>query len=50
VGREVLYSILTEFGICMEMVRLIKMFKQICSKVFIGKNLSDAFHIQNGVR
>jgi len=26
------------------------MFKQIYSKVFIGKNLSDAFPIQNGLK
>jgi hypothetical protein len=51
VRREVLYSILTEFGVCMELVRLIKMcLNETCSKVYIGKNLSDAFPIQNGLK
>jgi hypothetical protein len=51
VNREVLYSILTEFGITMKLIRLI----QIClietnSKVHIGKHLSDLFPVQNGLK
>jgi hypothetical protein len=35
----------------MELVRLVKMcLNEICSKVYIGKNLSDAFPIQNGLK
>jgi sorting nexin-29 len=49
VRREVLYNIFIEFGVPMEIVRLIK----IClnagySKVHIGKYLCDTFPIQNG--
>jgi hypothetical protein len=47
----VLYNILTEFGIHMKLVMLIKMcLNKIYSKVHTGKNLSDAFPIQNGVK
>jgi hypothetical protein len=39
-----LYIILIEFGVPMKLVRLIKMCSnEICSKVRIGKHLSDTF-------
>jgi hypothetical protein len=51
VRREVLYSILIEFGIPMKLVRLIKMYlNETCSKIHIGKDLSDSFPIQNGLK
>jgi len=46
-----LYNTLIEFGMPMKLVRLIKMcLNETCSKVHIGKNLSDAFPIQNGLK
>jgi hypothetical protein len=43
----VLYNILTEFGIPMKLVRLIKTcLNGTCSKVHVGKNLSDGFSIR----
>jgi hypothetical protein len=40
VRKEVLYSMLTEFGIHMKLIRLIKMcLNETCNKVCIGKNL-----------
>jgi hypothetical protein len=49
VKREVLYNILLEFGIPKKLVRLIKMcLNETCSKVRIGKLLSDKFPIQMG--
>jgi len=51
VGREILYSMLTEFGIPMKLIRLIKMcLNETCSKVYIGKNLLDTFPIWNGLK
>jgi hypothetical protein len=48
VRREVLYSILIEFGVPMKLVRLIKMcLNETYSKIHIGKHLSDNFPIQN---
>jgi hypothetical protein len=45
-----MYSILIESGIPIKQVRLIKMcLNETYSKVHIGKNLSDAFPIQNGL-
>jgi hypothetical protein len=50
VGREVLYNILTEIVITLKLGRLIKMhLNGTYNKVHIGKNLSDAFHVQNGL-
>jgi hypothetical protein len=50
VRREVLYNILIEFGISMELVRLIKMcLNETYSKFRIGKHLSDSFSIQNSL-
>jgi hypothetical protein len=47
----VLYNILIEFGIPTKLVRVTKMcLNEICSKVLIGKNLSDVFPIQNGLK
>jgi hypothetical protein len=40
----VLCNIFSEFDIPLKLVKLIKMcLNEICSKVHIGKNLSDAF-------
>jgi hypothetical protein len=51
VRREVLYNILREFGVPMKLVRLIKMcLSKMYSKVDIGKNLSDSFLMQNGLK
>jgi hypothetical protein len=48
VRREVLYKILIEFSVHIKLVRLIKMcLNETCNKVYIGKNLSNAFQIQN---
>jgi hypothetical protein len=49
--REALYNILTEFGIPRKLVGLIKMcLNETYSTVRIGKNLSDKFLIQNGLK
>jgi len=49
--REVSYNIHIDFGIPMKIVRLIKMcLNETYSKVLTGKNLSDAFPIQNGLK
>jgi hypothetical protein len=51
VRREVLYSILIEFGVTMKLVRLIKMcLNETYSEVRIGERLSDNFPIQNGLK
>jgi hypothetical protein len=51
VRREVFYNILIEFGVPMNLVRLIKMcLNETYSKVCIGKHLSDSFPIQNGLK
>jgi hypothetical protein len=42
VRREVLYNIIIEFGIPIELVRLIKMcLNETYRRVWVGKNLSD---------
>jgi hypothetical protein len=51
IKREVLYSILLEFGIPKKLVRLIKMcLNETYRKVHIGKLLSHKFPIQNGLK
>ena len=47
VTREVLYKILIEFGIPGKLVRLVKMsLTETYSRVRVGKNVSDSFHIR----
>jgi hypothetical protein len=49
--REVLYTILLEFGIPKKLVRLIKMcLNEPHSIICVGKHLSDMFLIQNGLK
>jgi hypothetical protein len=48
--REVLYYILTEFGVPMKLLQLIKMCLNETYKAHIGKHLSDSFLIQNGLK
>jgi hypothetical protein len=51
VRREALYNILIEFEIPRKLVRLIKMcLNETYSRVRIGKNLSDKFSIENGLK
>ena len=51
VRREVLYNILTEFGIPMKLARLIKTcLNETYSRVRVGKHLSDMFPIRNGLK
>jgi len=51
VRREVLYNILIEFDIPMELVRLIKMcLTESYSRVQVGKKLSDEFPIRSGLK
>jgi hypothetical protein len=48
VKREMLYSILIEFGVPMKLVRLIKMcLNEVYNKVLIGRYLFDNFPVQN---
>jgi hypothetical protein len=49
--REMLYNILIEFGIPMKLVKQVKIcLNKTCSNVYIGKHLSHAFSIQNGLK
>jgi hypothetical protein len=51
VRRVVLHNILTEFGFLMKLVRLIKMcLTEMCSRVQVGKYLSDRFPVRNGLK
>jgi len=47
----VLYKILIEFGISMELARLIKMcLTETYGRVRVDKNLSDVFPVSNGLK
>jgi len=49
--QEILYNILIEFGVPRKLVRLIKMcLTETCSRVPVGKNLSDRFPIRNDLK
>jgi hypothetical protein len=49
--REVLYNILIESGVQMELVRLIKMcLAETYNRFRVGKNLSGMFPIENGMK
>ena len=51
VRGDVLYNILTEFGIPMKLVRVIKMcLAETYSRARVGKHLSDMFPIRNGLK
>jgi hypothetical protein len=51
VRREVLYSILIEFGVPIQLVRTNKMsLNETYNKIHVGKHLSDGFLIQNGLK
>jgi hypothetical protein len=51
VRREVLYNILSEFGISMKLVRLTEMcLNETYSKVRVDKHLSRMFPIRNGLK
>jgi hypothetical protein len=51
VRKEILYSILIEFGNSIKLVQLIKMcLNGTYSNVRIGKHLSDSFPIQNDLK
>ena len=48
---NVLYNILIAFGIPIKLLKLIKMsLTETCSRDQLGKNLSDIFHIRNGLK
>ena len=45
------YYVLIKFGVTMKLIRLIKMcVNETCSRVQVGKQLSDMFCIKNGLR
>jgi len=51
VRKEVLYDILTEFCICMKLVRLIKMcLNETYSRVWVAKHLPEMFPTKNGLK
>jgi hypothetical protein len=51
IRMEVMYNILLESGVPMELIRLIKIcLSEMYSKVHIGKHLSDNFPIQNSLK
>ena len=51
IRRQVFYNILTESGIPMKLVRLIKMcLNETYCRVQVGKHLSDMVPIKNGLK
>jgi hypothetical protein len=49
--NETVHQLFVEFGVSMKLVRLVKMcLIETCSKVHIGKHLSDSFPIQCGLK
>ena len=50
VRREVLYNILIEFVIRMELVRVIMYLAETHSRVRVGKNFSDMVFFRNGLK
>jgi len=51
IRREVLYTILIEFGIPMKPARIIRMcLTETYNRVQVGKNLPDMFPIRNGLK
>ena len=49
--REVFYNILILFGMCMKLVRLLKMcLNEMCSTVRVGRHLCDMFLIKNSIK
>jgi len=51
VRREVIYKILTEFGITRKLLRLIKRcLNETYSTFWVGKHLSDMFCFKNGLK
>jgi hypothetical protein len=51
VRKEVLYFILSEFGIPLKLVRIIKMcLNETYNRARVGKNLSDKFPVKNGLK
>jgi len=51
VKMAVLYNILSQFGIPMKLVRLITIcLNANCSRLRVGKHLSDRFSIRNGLK
>jgi hypothetical protein len=51
IRKEILNNIPTEFGIAKKLVKLIKMcLNETCSRVRVGKNLSDMFPIKNDLK
>jgi hypothetical protein len=51
VRREALYNVLIEFCMPLKLLRLIKVcLNKSYIEVCIGKTISDAFHVQNGLK
>jgi hypothetical protein len=51
IRRGVLYNTVTEFGISMQLARLINMcMTETYSRVQVGKHLCDMFPIRNGLK
>jgi len=50
IRRGVLYNILIECGIPMQLVRLIMCMNETFSRVRVGKHLSDMFPVRNGLK